>query len=381
MSSALDETAHALAGSLAEDAVKRDRAAPGADPEVEKLRRSGLLSATAPPSLGGDGMTFGQAFRALRLIAAQDNSTAMLLGYHWVVVRTALAQGGFDAALDRATRSDHYLAGVTNARGTDLTWTADGDGYRLDGRRTFCTGARVADLLFVTGEAGGKPASLIIPADRTGVVAAADWDSFGERGSESGSVTFNAVRVERDELTTGEEPSTPTRTLSAPLIQLLFVNLYLGGAQGALADAVEYIRTSARPWARSTAARAQDDPYVIAAVGTMHAEIESVRVLADDAGRRMDDALAAGPELTAEQRGQVAVTVYAAKLQASRVGLEITSRVFEVMGARAAVGNHGYDRRWRDLRVHTLHDPVAYKAQEVGAYVLSGVLPEPTNYS
>lgn len=36
---------------------------------------------------------------------------------------------------------------------------------------------------------------------------------------------------------------------------------------------------------------------------------------------------------------------------------------------------------WRDIRTHTLHDPVAYKRREVGRWVLEGELPEPTWYS
>jgi hypothetical protein len=34
-----------------------------------------------------------------------------------------------------------------------------------------------------------------------------------------------------------------------------------------------------------------------------------------------------------------------------------------------------------DVRTHTLHDPVAYKRREVGAYLLRDELPEPTWYS
>ena len=43
--------------------------------------------------------------------------------------------------------------------------------------------------------------------------------------------------------------------------------------------------------------------------------------------------------------------------------------------------SEGLDRYWRDIRTHTLHDPVAYKRREVGRWVLEGELPEPTWYS
>lgn len=37
------------------------------------------------------------------------------------------------------------------------------------------------------------------------------------------------------------------------------------------------------------------------------------------------------------------------------------------MGARSTSERYCFDRRWRDVRVHSLHDPLAYKAKEIGA--------------
>jgi alkylation response protein AidB-like acyl-CoA dehydrogenase len=51
------------------------------------------------------------------------------------------------------------------------------------------------------------------------------------------------------------------------------------------------------------------------------------------------------------------------------------------MGARATVGRARLDRFWRNLRVHTLHDPVDYKLRDIGAWALGGVLPTPSFYS
>lgn len=53
---------------------------------------------------------------------------------------------------------------------------------------------------------------------------------------------------------------------------------------------------------------------------------------------------------------------------------------FEVTGARSTATSEGLDRFWRNIRTHTLHDPVAYKRREVGRWVLEGELPEPTWY-
>lgn len=43
-----------------------------------------------------------------------------------------------------------------------------------------------------------------------------------------------------------------------------------------------------------------------------------------------------------------------------------------LMGARATSTRYGFDRFWRNIRTHTLHDPLAYKAREVSNFALNG---------
>jgi alkylation response protein AidB-like acyl-CoA dehydrogenase len=85
--------------------------------------------------------------------------------------------------------------------------------------------------------------------------------------------------------------------------------------------------------------------------------------------------------LTAEQRGECALFIATAKVLATRVGLDITNRIFEVMGARATNAKYGFDRYWRNLRTFTLHDPVDYKIQDIGNWALNDQLPQPNFYS
>jgi len=85
--------------------------------------------------------------------------------------------------------------------------------------------------------------------------------------------------------------------------------------------------------------------------------------------------------VTERQRGEHEVRVAAVKARATDVSLEIAGKVFEGLGARATEAALGFDRFWRNVRTHTLHDPVAYKRREVGAFLLRDELPEPTWYS
>ena len=50
-------------------------------------------------------------------------------------------------------------------------------------------------------------------------------------------------------------------------------------------------------------------------------------------------------------------------------------------GSAGHAAKHGFDRFWRNVRTHTLHDPVAYKRREIGDHYLNGTLPEFTLYT
>jgi alkylation response protein AidB-like acyl-CoA dehydrogenase len=102
---------------------------------------------------------------------------------------------------------------------------------------------------------------------------------------------------------------------------------------------------------------------------------------ADKTAEQVQAAWDKGDDLTHQERGEVAVAVSAAKALATRSGLDIVNRIFEVTGTRSTATKYGFDRYWRDLRTFTLHDPVDYKLRDVGNWVLNHELPPVTQYS
>ena len=87
------------------------------------------------------------------------------------------------------------------------------------------------------------------------------------------------------------------------------------------------------------------------------------------------------PQPTPAERGELATWIAEAKLLSGRVALDITSEIFETMGARATSSRFGFDRFWRNVRVHTLHDPLDHKQKDIGRWLLTGEYPPPSNYS
>ncbi|WP_254777570.1 hypothetical protein [Paenibacillus naphthalenovorans] len=85
--------------------------------------------------------------------------------------------------------------------------------------------------------------------------------------------------------------------------------------------------------------------------------------------------------LTEEERGECAVLVAAANVAAGKAGLDISNRIFEVMGSRSTASKYGFDRFWRNIRTHTQHNPAEYKLRNIGNWVLNDEFPKSGYYS
>ncbi|HNP55820.1 MAG TPA: acyl-CoA dehydrogenase family protein [Gordonia sp. (in: high G+C Gram-positive bacteria)] len=381
--------ADVVAAELRATAAERDRA--NADPvaEIDLLRQADLLQVGEPVEFGGSGLDYGQSQQITRRIARGDTSIAHLLGYHYAQQRIPHLFGTPEQAQEISRRNAQersFWGGVQNPRGgSALELTRDGDGYRLNGRRTFASGASVADWLSVTAVFEGDLVFLALPRDTEGFRPLGDWDNIGQRLTDSGGVEFVNTPVSRSQIL-GDDPLTGKefsayQTLVTPHWQLAFVNFYIGTAEGALAEALDWTRLNASAWETSGLEAAIDDPYILELVGELKSQITAAALLADRAGDALAQALAFGPELSAQQRAEVAVAIAEAKYLTTKVSLEAASRLFEIQGARATTSAYGFDRHWRNLRTHTVHDPVAYKAREVGDWTLNQRAPQFSLYS
>lgn len=371
--------AEGIAEVLKVDAAARDQA--GAQPrrELELLREAGLFALLDPAEYGGAGGSFTDTFEAVRIIGQADASIAQLLAYHYLHRTNAVWRARPDQRADLIRRSvagRWFWGGASNPRDPESRLTPDGDDFRLTGRKNFASNAALADRITLRAELGAGFAVITIPGDRAGVSHGNDWDAIGQRLSESGSVAFDNVHVERDEVLgdLAHPVVSPRTTLIVPYHQLLIVNFYIGTAAGALSEAAAYIRTTSRPWQNSGVARASDDPYILEHFGNLDVDLRASIALGDVAAAAFEAAVARGDDLTPDERNTAAAAIYAAKVHASRAALDITSRIFELMGARAAATHYGFDRYWRNIRTHTLHDPVTYKSREVGNFALNGTI-------
>ena len=164
------------------------------------------------------------------------------------------------------------------------------------------------------------------------------------------------------------------------MTQSILSNIFVGLAQGALLEARQYTLGLERPFTGS-ASLPQEDPYVLERYGEMYVRIAAAEGLLDRGAEALQTAWQREYSLTPEERGTCAAAVSLAKVAAGRAALDVTSQVFEVMGARATSAKYRFDRFWRNARTLTLHDPLDYKVREVGNWFLNGEYPTPSFYS
>ncbi|KAL8829243.1 MAG: hypothetical protein Q9191_002117 [Dirinaria sp. TL-2023a] len=394
------QRAKQVANILAVDAAVREKDNQSPIAEVFLLKASALTKVLGPAKYGGGDQGWDVGYKVVREVAKADGSLGQLLGYHLLWSWTSAVVGTDDQherTQELIIKNNYFVGGAVNPRDNDQRITDAGDHIVFNGFKHFNTGSVVSDLTVLEGvyEGTDKHIFALAPTQQPGIRFLHDWDNMGLRLTESDSVSIENVRVPwRDALGWDEktkEPiasvlTIPWATLLLPTIQLVFSNFYIGIAIGALDFASSYTSKNTRPWPYTPrpAASGVEEPYILQRYGSFFAHLRAAEALADVAGDRIRDIYlhrSKKRDITVAERGEVAEWVASVKVFATDTALRVTNGVFEVTGARATAAKVGLDRFWRDVRTHTLHDPVAYKKEELGRYVLEGQIPTPTWYT
>src|SRR5207253_9637127 len=186
--------AEELSEELAARAAEHDRDGSYPFEAIDALKAAGYFAAPIPVELGGLGVSSAHDLVvASSRLARGDASVAIGVNMHLVAVhhmerrrQAAVAAGaerrarGFASSLEQIAREGVVLAAAISERGQDLTRpgtvaTRTESGWRIDGRKMFCTMAPAATDLYVAitytdGEGIQRYAYAMVPTDTPGVV-------------------------------------------------------------------------------------------------------------------------------------------------------------------------------------------------------------------
>ncbi len=381
-----DEEALARAGEvldrIAAGASERDRERRLPVAAIELLSAEGLLAIAVPVEFGGAGVSAETLARVLSLLASADPNVAQIPQSHFVYLELVRQLG---TSAQRELLFGEVLAGrrLANAQSEAGSKTvadirtalrpAVGGGFVLEGEKFYCTGSLLAHWLTVLAkDENGRTQVAIVSPEAEGVSIVDDWKGMGQRTTASGTVKLDRVSVPAEMVIPHHRMFERPQVYGARA-QLLHTAIDVGIAEGALQEAVEFVRSSSRPWFEAEVERASDDPLLIQRVGELAIGVRAAQALLAEAGRTIDVVQREGVDEAGSARASIAVAT--AKAFADRVSVETASALFELGGTRSAANDLNLHRHWRNARTHTLHDPVRWKLQHIGRYTLNGTLP------
>ncbi|OLU22227.1 SfnB family sulfur acquisition oxidoreductase [Pseudomonas sp. PA15(2017)] len=375
------KAAHALANAAEAGVIQRDRERRLPWELVERFTASGLGSIAVPRAFGGPQLSYVTIAEVFRIISAVDPALGQIPQNHFGLLGLlhAAASPEQQQRLFASVLAGWRIGNGGPERGSKHTLDlrarlSQRDGrWLLSGEKFYSTGALFAH--WVTAKAlddQGRPWLAFIQRGQAGLRIVNDWSGFGQRTTASGTVLLNEVEVDENDLVPlwplADKPS-----IQGAFSQLVQAAIDLGIADGAVRDAIAFVREKSRPWVDAKVDLAGDDPYVIADIGRLHIELHAAEALLHKAGRVLDE-VAAAP-IDADGAARASIAVAEAKALSTELSLQASEKLLELAGSRATLAEFGLDRHWRNARTHTLHDPVRWKYHAIGAWHLNGTRP------
>jgi len=348
---------------------------------IEQIKKSRLGAFRLPADQGGSGATLKELFSFLIRLAEADPDAAHALRYHYYQVEQFLAEPDSaerESWLKRVANGD--LIGNSFAERTskdvgiynfETALTPDGEGYRLNGKKYFCTGTLFADWVAVLAtNVEGQTVSIFIPANRGGVIIRDDWDGIGQQLTGSGTTEFDHVYVNADEVKLVNEQHTRLKSF----LQIYLQALIAGILRNIALDAGDLLKSRKRTFTFAAASRPEEDPQLLQIAGELASTAFAAEAIVLAVADTLDEATTQAHEgsVPSEWVHKAALESAQAKVVIDQLALKAATDLFDVGGASATRQSAGFDRHWRNIRTLASHNPVPYKARTVGDYVVNG---------
>ena len=233
----------------------------------------------------------------------------------------------------------------SDLRGMRATAHRDGDGWVLNGAKTFITNGVTADLVVVVArtstdpEAGSGAYSLFIVEDGTpGFSRGRRLKKIGLKAQDTAELTFDAVRLEGDHLLGDQGRGLQALMSHLPLERLSIGVTACAGSRAALAWTIEYVKE--RSAFGKTLADFQNTQFALAEMVT---ELEVTQAFVDDAVLRFNQG-----ELTATHAAKV-------KWWATEMHKRTVDRCLQLFGGYGYMLEYPIARAFADARVTTIY--------------------------
>jgi alkylation response protein AidB-like acyl-CoA dehydrogenase len=321
---------------------------------LKKLFEMGLMGIEVPEKYGGAGGCFFDAILAIESLARVDPSVSVLVDVQNTLVENAFLRWGSD------TQKEKYLTQLANGKigsyclseagsGSDAfslrtRAVAEGNGYRLTGKKVFITNAKEADIFLVFANCdpslGYKGiTAFIVERSFPGFSIGKKESKLGIRASSTCEVLFDGCFIPKENLIGeyGKGYKIAIETLNEGRIGI--AAQMLGLAQGAFDGALKYI--SQREQFGKKLQEFQGVQFQIAEMAT---SIEAARLMVYNAARLKD----AKQDFVKEAA--------MAKHLASRVAEEVSSVALELHGGYGFIKEFPAEKFFRDAKIGKIYE-------------------------
>lgn len=365
------------------DAVVRDAERRLPYEELEWLKAARFTTLRVPVERGGQGATLPELVNLLIELSEADPNITNILRPHIGVTEDLLN------ARNEAYRTrwlERIVAGETFGNGFSETggnvgamttsFVAEGEDWRLNGRKFYTTGSLFADWINMGGlDEDGNATGAIVPRHADGVEVIDDWNGFGQMLTGSGTTVFNDVHVPGDLV----NPEKGRARYVGGFFQLVHLATLAGIGRAAANDVARLVAERSRAYGHGNADQARHDPQILAVVGRVRGAAYAAGAIVlktAEALQRVYERNQAGDPLGEEREGALAdVEVNEAVTVVSDLVLNATTQLFDALGSSGAGRDHGLDRHWRNARTITSHNPRVYRDRIAGAFAVNGTLP------
>jgi alkylation response protein AidB-like acyl-CoA dehydrogenase len=351
-----------LAAEFAPRAAEIDREGRFPLENVERMKEVGYLTSVVPAELGGGGLDLAGFAACQKILAGGCASTALAINMHLFGVGAA-AEGW--AAGERATKPifDMVAAGVVvggsltdaatglNVRTSSTPATPVEGGYRIRGRKSFCSLAPVLDFFWGTA-ADTRTGTLILfglPRATPGLSFVDSWDTMAMRGTGSWDVVFDDVFVPDVAVQRGTDPAAGPPVWDAAQERMFawfatsVAAVYLGIARSAARFAYDYV--TSRTVTGASLPMARQPAQVVSAAEIELALRPAEAMVADVLTRR-----AAGEILGPAD-------IQALKYTAVNAADAAVDRCVRMVGGHGIFRKLPLERYYRDVRAGQFHPP------------------------
>lgn len=362
---------------IAEGALAREKDRTLPYEPIQWLKQAGFGAVRVPVAFGGEGVSQKQLFQLLIELAQADSNVVQALRGHFAFVEDRLnAQKTAAQTLwfERFVRGEIVGNAWTEIGqveigdvATRVTAAQDGK-LRINGQKYYSTGTIFADWidLFALDETTDQHVIAAVSTQAQGIDIVDDWDGFGQKTTGSGTLTLNNVEIERDHILVFENRF----KYQTAFYQVVHLATLAGIAQSAVQTFKQEVRQRTRIYSHGNASLVREDAQILQIIGKASAQAYAAQSIALSTAEALDAAYLQHfqndeqAELDANQRAEL-VSAQGQVVIAELV-LNLSSELFNALGASASSSDKQLDRFWRNARVVASHNPLVYKQKVIG---------------